>query len=61
MSTPVALAYLDAGAGAAIAAAIASGAVGARALMSTAVTRMRRGRPQPVDGALAPEADRSEG
>ena len=41
MSTPV-LAYLDAGTGAAIAAVVASGAVGGRAVLGSAKGKVRR-------------------
>lgn len=44
-ATPV-LAYLDAGTGAALAAVIASGAVGGRALLANAKGKFRR-RPEP--------------
>ena len=42
MPVPMTLAYLDAGAGAALAAVVASGAVGARALIGSAKGKVKR-------------------
>lgn len=52
------IAYLDAGAGAALAAVIASGAVGARVALGSAREKLRRGRgrQQPGDQPSATEA-----
>lgn len=42
MTDPTTLAYLDAGTGAALAAVVASGAVGARAVLGSAKGKLRR-------------------
>ena len=60
MTTSTLLAYLDAGAGAALAAAIASGAVGARALLGSAKGKLRRGRKQADEVAPAAKDERTE-
>lgn len=58
MSTPV-LAYLDAGTGAALAAVVASGAVGARAVLGSAKGKFRRKSGRAVDEQPAATADDS--
>jgi hypothetical protein len=61
---PSTYAYLDAGSGAAIAAVIASGAVGLRAVVGNATSKLRRSRsPQPepaLDGIDAAEGASGE-
>lgn len=59
MTTPL-FAYLDAGAGAALAALIASGAVGARAVLGATKDKLRR-RGGDADGGGGAEAVTKEG
>ncbi|MBX3284540.1 MAG: hypothetical protein R2746_02975 [Acidimicrobiales bacterium] len=55
MTTSTVLAYLDAGSGAALAAVVASGAVGARVVVSNVAAKFRRRSARPDQPADAPE------
>jgi len=59
MSSTTVLAYLDAGTGAALAAVVASGAVGARAVLASAKGKFRRKGAATVDAEQHGEAEAS--